>query len=640
MERDKETLHTGDTRRIWICKKGRRRGRRDQQRYMRAEANTHNGNDQRLTIRQQNINKSCDATLSLINTVNPKNTDIVAIQEPYLDQFKNTRSTKAWKVVLPSYHRRDGEERSRALTMVNSQIKEWDQIKVDSPDVVGIKVKTEIGQVLIINLYVDIAHSEAIQKAAEATRRETSRGRRDRTHVIWLGDFNRHHPRWDELRNVHLFTTENLDRAQGLIDQVDTLGLQMVLPGDTPTLKAMNTGNYTRPDNVFASEGIVETLETCQTKEEEMPPRTDHFPIITQVATKTSKMPMRTVPNFRGTDWKEFEQVLQPKLEDIPRTEIETTHTFDGRLQVLTGALKSTIREVVPHAEITSFTKRWWTKELTELNRELRKARNRSKKRKHDLRDPIHETLRRIQNKYTQRIRDVKRDHWDKFLAEVDKSNMWKAHKYVTGELTDGSASKTMALRKRGEEGEEGYTENDEEKADLFFRTFFPDKGEYWKPADNHKYPKQRFQFKEITEDQIYRAIERLKPYKAPGKSGIPNVVLKKTAKMIVPIITPLFKATFRLKYFPQERKDSTIIVMRKPGKKDYAEPSAYRPIALLDTIGKVLSACVSEDLLASQMSTNCYQTPNLDADQEGQLRTHCITQLALSKTHGEEETK
>jgi len=32
-------------------------------------------------------------------------------------------------------------------------------------------------------------------------------------HMIWLGDFNRHHPEWDEERNSHLFTRENLDEA-------------------------------------------------------------------------------------------------------------------------------------------------------------------------------------------------------------------------------------------------------------------------------------------------------------------------------------------------------------------------------------------------------------------------------------------
>ena len=41
-------------------------------------------------------------------------------------------------------------------------------------------------------------------------------------------------------------------------------------------------------------------------------------------------------------------------------------------------------------------------------------------------------------------------------------------------------------------------------------------------------------------------------------------------------------------------------IVLRKPGKSDYSLPNVHRPVALLNTIGKVLSACVAEDLTSA----------------------------------------
>lgn len=34
--------------------------------------------------------------------------------------------------------------------------------------------------------------------------------------------------------------------------------------------------------------------------------------------------------------------------------------------------------------------------------------------------------------------------------------------------------------------------------------------------------------------------------------------------------------------------------MLKKPGKGDYTSPSAYRPIALLNTLGKVLEAVIS----------------------------------------------
>src|SRR5882724_5097095 len=39
------------------------------------------------------------------------------------------------------------------------------------------------------------------------------------------------------------------------------------------------------------------------------------------------------------------------------------------------------------------------------------------------------------------------------------------------------------------------------------------------------------------------------------------------------------------------------MIVVRKPGKPDYTKLGAYYPIALINTIAKILLACVTKDL-------------------------------------------
>jgi len=39
------------------------------------------------------------------------------------------------------------------------------------------------------------------------------------------------------------------------------------------------------------------------------------------------------------------------------------------------------------------------------------------------------------------------------------------------------------------------------------------------------------------------------------------------------------------------------MIVLRKPGKANYTVPNAHQLVALLNTIAKVLSACIAEDL-------------------------------------------
>ena len=56
-----------------------------------------------------------------------------------------------------------------------------------------------------------------------------------RTHTIWLGDFNRHHPHWDDPSDVRLFTSEAINAAEVLIEAVADAGLELALPSRIPT---------------------------------------------------------------------------------------------------------------------------------------------------------------------------------------------------------------------------------------------------------------------------------------------------------------------------------------------------------------------------------------------------------------------
>ena len=50
--------------------------------------------------------------------------------------------------------------------------------------------------------------------------------------MIWLDDFNQHHLLWDEECNSHLFTANNLDATQILLDLLRDHNMTMTLPKD------------------------------------------------------------------------------------------------------------------------------------------------------------------------------------------------------------------------------------------------------------------------------------------------------------------------------------------------------------------------------------------------------------------------
>jgi hypothetical protein len=79
--------------------------------------------------------------------------------------------------------------------------------------------------------------------------------------------------------------------------------------------------------------------------------------------------------------------------------------------------------------------------------------------------------------------------------------------------------------------------------------------------------------------------------------NGIPNSVLTNCSDILTPYLGPIFRATFDLEHYPKQWKKYITVAVRKPGKPDYTIANAYRPIALLDTMAKVLSSCVKGTL-------------------------------------------
>jgi len=96
-----------------------------------------------------------------------------------------------------------------------------------------------------------------------------------------MGDFNQHHLLWDKPRNMHLFTWENLDLMQPLLNLLRQHNMKMVLLLFIPTLQVHNTGNHTRVDNIFCTEQLMDMIIKCKTDNVARPVKTDHYPIIT-----------------------------------------------------------------------------------------------------------------------------------------------------------------------------------------------------------------------------------------------------------------------------------------------------------------------------------------------------------------------
>ncbi|KDQ26830.1 hypothetical protein PLEOSDRAFT_1084565 [Pleurotus ostreatus PC15] len=208
-------------------------------------------------------------------------------KEPWLDWRGLARATQQYNVIYPN----TGQERRqemRAVILLSMEIASdhYVLLQIDSPDVVGVDINCgPAGWIRIINIYNDCRHDQSLKAVDDfltGERESNDEARHDQ--MIWAGDFNRHHPMWDEERNHHLFTPRNLEAAERLIDLADQFRMVMKLEKGVPTLQALNTKNHTRVDNIWCSEAMQGMVVRCDTEPEMRPPKTDHFPVVTELA--------------------------------------------------------------------------------------------------------------------------------------------------------------------------------------------------------------------------------------------------------------------------------------------------------------------------------------------------------------------
>jgi exonuclease III len=107
------------------------------------------------------------------------------------------------------------------------------------------------GKLVIFNIYVEGNSNDTIMQLKHFHRSRpdvVEQAEVGVTHVIWLGDFNRHHQHWDNPNDTRLFTPEAERSANVLIEAVFLLGLELALPSGIPTHLHNVTKKWTRLD--------------------------------------------------------------------------------------------------------------------------------------------------------------------------------------------------------------------------------------------------------------------------------------------------------------------------------------------------------------------------------------------------------
>ena len=93
--------------------------------------------------------------------------------------------------------------------------------------------------------------------------------------------------------------------------------------------------------------------------------------------------------------------------------------------------------------------------------------------------------------------------------------------------------------------------------------------------------------------------------------------------------IISITNACIELGFWPSHFKRSTTVIIPKPNKKTYDSPKSFRPIVLLNTLGKLIKKVISERLQFT-MAANYFIYPN----QLGGLKFKFILDVGVALMH------
>jgi hypothetical protein len=120
--------------------------------------------------------------------------------------------------------------------------------------------------------------------------------------------------------------------------------------------------------------------------------------------------------------------------------------------------------------------------------------------------------------------------------------------------------------------------------------------------------------------------LRNTKPWKAPGEENIPAGLLKVCGKPLYRVLAALIPSSFEAAYFPRCFKTAKVIVLPKPNKTtaQKSTPGAWRPISLLNSLGKVVEAAFARRI------TDAAEAEHLLPDEHMGNRRNRSTELAV----------
>ncbi|KAI4474423.1 hypothetical protein M0804_014868 [Polistes exclamans] len=221
----------------------------------------------------------------------------------------------------------------------------------------------------------------------------------------------------------------------------------------------------------------------------------------------------------------------------------------------------------------------WWSREIALLRGAATTARRRYLRARRGG-DPVRireclEDRREKRKNLVRAIRRAKASAWRDFIATIEDDPRGRPYRLVMGKLRARGVPLTEAL--------------DPHLLERIVATLFPEGGRSIAPNDEVGDAEEIV----VTIGEVHKVAKRINLGRAPGPDGIPGLVVKRAATHCGRGLAECFTMLLRSGVFPRVWKRARLVLLKKKHDGDGSAPSAYRPICLLDEVGKLFERVV-----------------------------------------------
>ena len=272
--------------------------------------------------------------------------------------------------------------------------------------------------------------------------------------------------------------------------------------------------------------------------------------------------------------------------------------SVDTDAENLTKVIRNAINKSVPNSNSKKFSDNVWNDALETARRKMRKLRKIYQK-------SVIETekqnnlnrYRQAKDKFKKLLHETRNKSWKTFVENHLENNTWGIpYKIIMDKIKKPETLNTL-------EREDGsMTKNWEDTSKCLLKTLLPD--------DNISTDVLQNSIKRIEMNTIYNnnrcilpfdiseielIFRKLKKKKSCGPDNIPNEVLMALQENLIPYLCLLFNDCLWKGQFPACWKVARVIILKKGLDKDPVKPKSYRPICLLNAMGKIFEHLINK---------------------------------------------